>query len=59
MMNIDSIKNDHESWKNPEEFLPERHLNVDGNITKTSAFAAFGGGNNRKINYFSILFTFV
>ena len=50
MVNIDSIKNDPEFWKNPEEFLPERHLNVDGNITKTSAFAAFGGGNNIKIN---------
>ena len=53
MVNIDSIKNDPEFWKNPEEFLPERHLNVDGTIIKNNALSSFGGGN-KKLTWFYI-----
>ena len=53
-MFVHSIKNDTKIWKNPEEFLPERHLNENGNIIKNSAFAPFGGGNIKRLTRFYV-----
>jgi cytochrome P450 len=33
------------AWEDPENFLPERHLDQNGKLIKNDAFIPFGQGN--------------
>jgi cytochrome P450 len=35
---------DTETWQDPENFRPERHLDADGKLVKSEAFTPFGIG---------------
>lgn len=43
-VNLDSVFHDPATWKDPENFRPERHLDANGNIVKNDAFIPFGLG---------------
>jgi len=45
-VNLDSMLNGSDSWEDPEDFRPERHLKEDGNLIKNDSFAPFGAGKD-------------
>lgn len=45
MVNLDTVLNDKDYWKDPENFRPERHLNEDGTrVVRSDHFYPFGAG---------------
>jgi len=44
MVNLYSIHLDGTYWKDPEVFIPERHLNDQGKVVKSDHFLPFGVG---------------
>uniref|UniRef100_A0A1B6FWU3 Cytochrome P450 n=1 Tax=Cuerna arida TaxID=1464854 RepID=A0A1B6FWU3_9HEMI len=44
LLNLRSVGYDPKYWKTPEEFIPERFLNADGQYTKPSNMPTFGLG---------------
>ena len=58
MINIDSVLNDAEVWKNPQLFRPERHLNLDmTKIVKNGNHIPFGVGTKQFRNTFPLVWT--
>jgi hypothetical protein len=59
-INIDSVLNDADTWKDPHCFRPERHLNVDmTKIVKNENHIPFGAGDKKYLlpyNYIIIRF---
>ena len=56
MINIDSVLNDAEVWKNPQLFRPERHLNLDmTKIVKNGNHIPFGVGTKQFRNTFPLV----
>ncbi len=46
MINIHSVHNEVEYWRDPHAFRPERHLSADGKIIRTDHFLPFGIGTS-------------
>jgi methyl farnesoate epoxidase / farnesoate epoxidase len=44
LINLHSVHNEAEYWKDPHLFRPERHLSAEGKITRTDHFLPFGAG---------------
>ena len=45
-INLHSVHNEVEYWKDPHVFRPERHLSVEGKIIRTDHFLPFGAGTS-------------
>jgi len=43
-LNLHSVLNDKNTWKDVDTFCPERHLDINGKIVKTDHFYPFGLG---------------
>ena len=42
--NLWAVHNDPQLWKNPEKFIPERHLDINGNFVKSNYVIPFSLG---------------
>ena len=45
-INLHSVHNEVEYWKDPHVFRPERHLSAEGKIIRTDHFLPFGAGTS-------------
>lgn len=45
-VNLYSVLHSPSMWKDPESFVPERHLDADGKLVKTEGFYPFGTGES-------------
>ena len=47
-INLHSVHNEVEYWKDPHVFRPERHLSAEGKIIRTDHFLPFGAGKSSR-----------